>query len=308
MKKISLLILIFAISKIGVSFAAPTNGNSIQNFFLGNAFNKPASYNQVLALLIGPEGKPGAVGVAGRDGYNGLDGKDGLDGAPGPVGPQGAIGPQGPQGIQGLQGIQGPQGIPGLTGAKGEPGVAGRNGLDGVSGANGRDGQSVILTSLSIGDSNCPNGGSKFQVGSTITFACNGSSGSGSGSSSNIGNGNLELTRCDDMLTFNLNTSFNRGFYLNSITMSQVSRNCIGLTLTMAFQISGNKTSSAIEYQSNDKIYCEYPLNSGDTNSDNNSYTLPSSTNCQRESGGSVFSLSKIATEDIDSMIGFQIN
>ncbi len=90
MKKLVILILIFTFSKIGVTLAAPVNGNSIQNFFLGNAFNKPATYNQVLALLIGPTGKPGPAGVAGRNGFNGingLDGKDGIDGAPGPVGP-----------------------------------------------------------------------------------------------------------------------------------------------------------------------------------------------------------------------------
>ena len=34
--------MIFLISKVGVALAAPVNGNSIQNFFLGNSFNKPA--------------------------------------------------------------------------------------------------------------------------------------------------------------------------------------------------------------------------------------------------------------------------
>ena len=304
MKRISILIIIFAISKVGISFAAPVNGGSIQNFFLGNSFNKPASYNQVLALLIGPQGRPGAVGAAGRNGFNGingLDGKNGIDGAPGPVGPQGAIGPQGPQGIQGEKGD---------TGATGPAGPAGANGAPGANGINGINGQSVVLTSLNIGDSNCPNGGSKFQVGSTTTFACNGTAGSG-GSSSSYGNGSVELTRCDDSVTFGLNANFNSSFYLNSVTMSQVSGQCVGLTLTLVFQISASKSSPSTAYSANNKIYCKYSLISGDTNRNDNIYRLPSNTSCSTDPefivGNGTMTMSAIATEDIDSVVGFQI-
>lgn len=308
MKKISLLLFIFLFSKIGVTLAAPVNGNSIQNFFLGNAFNKPASYNQVLALLIGPTGKPGPAGVAGRDGFNGingLDGRNGIDGAPGPVGPQGPIGPQGPRGEQGPQGIQGAKGDKGETGATGPQGPAGAAGAPGVAG------QSVVVTSLLSGDANCPNGGSKFQIGTTITFACNGSAGSGGtgagGSSGSFGAGTLELTRCDDMVSFNLDTNFNNRFFLNSVTMSQVSGNCVNLTLTMVFQISNPKATNVSDYQANDKIYCEKALTGGDVASASNTFVMANNAPCRVNKTGASILLGNIATADIESVVGFQI-
>lgn len=301
MKRLIFLVFVFTISKIGITLAAPVSGNSIQNFFLGNAFNKPSSYNQVLALLIGPTGKPGPAGVAGRngfDGINGLDGKDGIDGAPGPVGPQGLIGPQGPAGERGPIGPQGPAGA---RGEKGEIGPAGPSGPVGASG------QSVVITSLSSGDSNCPNGGSKFQVGATITFACNGTSSSGSGSSSNYGSGTIELTSCDDVVSFNLDANFDDDFYLDSVKMSQVSGRCESLTLTMVFQISNPKISSVLNYQAGDKIYCEKVLSGGNVASQNNSYIMNSSAICRVNKTGSTITLGDIATQDIETLVGFQI-
>lgn len=305
MKKFAILLLIFSISKVGVTLAAPINGNSIQSFFLGNSFNKPSSYNQVLALLIGPTGKPGPAGVAGRDGFNGingLDGRNGIDGAPGPVGPQGAIGPQGPQG---------PAGAKGEKGDKGESGAPGTAGAPGAAGPAGVPGQSVVITSLSSGDTNCPNGGSKFQVGTTITFACNGSNSTGTGSSSSFGSGTLELTRCDDVVAFSLNTNFNNNFFMNSVRISQVSKNCNDLTLTMVFQILNPKPSSASGYEANDKIYCEKTLSGGDSASENNSFLMTSTANCRVQKPDLTFrspiTLASIVASDFDSIVGFQI-
>lgn len=301
MKRFAILLLVFAISKVGVALAAPINGDSIQNFFLGNSFNKPATYNQVLALLIGPEGKPGPAGVAGRNGFNGingLNGRDGIDGAPGPVGPQGLIGPQGPVGPQGPAG---PQGEKGDTGPAGAPGAAGAPGPSGVAG------QSVVITELPVGDSNCRNGGSKFQVGSSITFACNGSATGGSGSSSSFGGGILELTSCDDLVSFNLDTSFKNSFFLDSVTMSQVKGACNNLKLTMVFQIVSNQTLKGTKYSQSNQIYCEYPLTSGTSSSDNNTYVVPATAVCKVNKTGAGLQLSDIATADIDNLIGFQI-
>lgn len=298
MKKFLFLILIFSLSKVGVSLAAPITGNTIQNFFLGTAFEKPSSYNQVLALLIGPQGKPGSVGVAGRDGFNGingLDGKNGIDGAPGPVGPQGLLGPQGPIGPQGARG------------EKGETGPQGPIGASGPSGPAGVAGQSVVLTSLSNGDSFCANGGTKFQAGNTVTYACNGSSGGGSSSSTSFGGNNLELLRCDDLVTFNLGANFDHKFFLDFVRISDVNRKCIDLTLTMVFQITDPKQSDSNKYAANNKIYCSYPLTGGDKSIDTNIFTIPSSTACIVKPGDTSITLSDIATSDIDSIVGFQI-
>ncbi len=214
------------------------------------------------------------------------------------IGPQGPVGPQGPQGPKGETGATGPAGPTGATGPAGAPGAAG---------AAGSAGQSVAITSLAVGDTNCPNGGSKFQVGNTITFACNGSTVAGSGSSSSYGSGNLELTRCDDLVSFSLDSNFNNSFYLNSVTMSQVSKNCNNLTLTMVFQITNPKQSSSIAYQANDKIYCEKVLTGGDPVSEANSFTMGSAAVCRVNKTGATIALSDIVTLDIESLVGFQI-
>jgi hypothetical protein len=81
------------------------------------------------------------------------------------TGSSGATGPTGATGV-GTQGANGPTGTTGPTGA---PGVNGTNGI------------SVTSTSLDVGDSNCPNGGSSFTSASPTTYACNGTDGTGSG-------------------------------------------------------------------------------------------------------------------------------
>jgi len=83
-------------------------------------------------------GKPGATGAAGTNGANGTNGKDGAPGAPG---------------------------------EKGEKGDAGTNGT------NGTNGTSVTNTQFSGLQGPCPEGGSKFVVGTNTTYACDGEEG-----------------------------------------------------------------------------------------------------------------------------------
>ncbi len=88
-----------------------------------------------------------------------------LKGKAGAAGPAGAQGPAGPAGAQGPQG---PGGAQGPAGPKGEAGAAG---------AAGKAGESVVSASLSPGEENCAQGGSKFTVGGKTTTACNGEPG-----------------------------------------------------------------------------------------------------------------------------------
>ncbi len=70
------------------------------------------TWNDMSALMAGPQGDPG---------------EQGPQGMPGPQGQKGIQGPQGPQGIQGVagpQGIQGPQGMAGPMGQRGPQGSA----------------------------------------------------------------------------------------------------------------------------------------------------------------------------------------
>ena len=76
---------------------------------------------------------------------------------------------QGPPGPVGATGPAGPTGPAGATGPAGPAGPAGQAGADGTS---------VTSSSLNPGDdSNCPNGGSKFTDGGSVTYACNGAPG-----------------------------------------------------------------------------------------------------------------------------------
>ena len=112
-------------------------------------------------------------------------GQQGPKGDTGPQGLKGDIGPQGDKGDPGLTGPQGPQGDkgatgdPGATGSPGAQGEIGPAGPAGPAGADGKDGVSVTSAALASGDTNCPNGGSKFMSANGTTFACNGADASG---------------------------------------------------------------------------------------------------------------------------------
>jgi hypothetical protein len=79
-------------------------------------------------------------------------------------------GPKGPKGATGPQGDVGPQGPAGPVGPKGDTGAPG---------AAGAAGASVTNIKLNTGNTNCPEGGSEFKVGSAApsSFACNGEEG-----------------------------------------------------------------------------------------------------------------------------------
>jgi len=153
MKKVLVLLMILSLTRIGVAYADVKTSATDQNYFFG-VKNAASNLNQVLALLVGPSGKPGPAGVAGKDGLigmNGVDGKDGLPGAPGVAGQPGKDGASvlsvafnGTQGncntggtkftdgagnttyaCNGVNGAQGPQGPAGPQGAQGPAGGGG---------------------------------------------------------------------------------------------------------------------------------------------------------------------------------------
>jgi hypothetical protein len=117
----------------------------------------------------GPQGIQGIQGPAGAAGPAGLDGTSVVATtlAPGnPICPNGGTmfvdGATTSYVCNGVDGVSGPQGV---AGPQGPPGTAGQNGL------------SVLASTLQVGDPNCPNGGSEFIDGTTVTFACNGAVG-----------------------------------------------------------------------------------------------------------------------------------
>jgi hypothetical protein len=92
------------------------------------------------------------------------------------AGVAGPAGPQGPAGVLGASGLPGSPGTPGVAGPQGVPGASGALGLTGLSGSSG---DSVMAMSVTVGNATCPEGGSMFTVGSTTTYACNGTKGVG---------------------------------------------------------------------------------------------------------------------------------
>ena len=119
MKRIAIFVLFLALTRVGVAMGASGAPSGIGNFFLGPPTITDSNLNQVLGLLVGPEGQPGAAGIAGANGLPGLPGFNGVNGA------------AGPQGLPGIQGVQGPAGAPGAPGA---PGTGGGTNVFGLSG------------------------------------------------------------------------------------------------------------------------------------------------------------------------------
>jgi hypothetical protein len=312
-KKLVAILVILTFTKMGVAYADTNQPLTIRNFFLGSTPAGDANLNQVLALLVGPQGEPGPVGVAGRDGFigmNGQDGRDGIDGAPGPIGPQGS---------PGLTGAAGTQGVAGAAGARGPAGPAGPAGASGAT---------VLAIVVANGTSECSgNGGTKFVTAGTTTYACNGVAGSGSGGSGGttftFGQGQVQIGTCDADATvgFTFPTRWSgTDFFLNQVSVTGVDGACIGATLKLYFKIkaTGPIYVPSSNYALGDIVICEHPLTASEpglganpTTLTTNAFAVTSSVTCSRtnSSGASRPSipLGDIGTRDLSDWVGFEI-
>ena len=234
MKKLLYFMVILLFSR-GVTFFesdANATGKPFQyeNLALGFELGANANFNQVLAVLVGPQGLAGAAGVAGKNGFigiNGSAGANGLDGAPGVVGPSGA------PGVTGLSGRDGIIGRDGASGAPGAPGAPGRNGSTGPAGQPGSSsggGGAIAMISLPTGDLNCPTGGTKFIASdSSASYACNGSKGDVA-FSAGVG----KITVCDDAIDIRMISHLDlklSHFILDGIRVSNMESKCEGVRL-----------------------------------------------------------------------------
>jgi hypothetical protein len=216
--------------------------------------------NQVLALMVGPQGEPGVAGVAGRDGFiglNGYQGKDGLPGAPGPVGPAGADGAQGPIG---------PAGPPGPAGSGGSGGTTINNGGS-SSNTNVNTGNSVAIVAVSIADypstSPCEFGGSKIVLSNgTFTFSCNGGNGLGGGTAFISSTSVFGTTTCDsDGIRMQLDSQWRISagdFRIYSFNLSGIDGRCDRSYITAIIGVKSDapKYGTATTYALGDTIEC----------------------------------------------------
>lgn len=330
MKRFVAALAIFSLSGIGITYAAGTDSNPVQNFFLGGTDLGSPNLNQVLALLVGPEGPPGPAGVAGADGFVGMNGQDGQDGLPGAPG---AVGEAGTNGVNGRDGANGAPGAPGANGAPGGPGAPGAavvtvalnagdpNCAQGgakftdaagavtyaCNGTGGSGGGSVVTTTLNPGDdANCVNGGTKFVNGATVTYACNGSVTNG-----NLGLGNVSLASCDSNVTIGIENEFDgESFSLSSVTMSNVDSACSNSKLITYIPIkaSGQKKGTSSKYGVQtpaDMIVCR--INSVSVTGSAVVVSDATAT-CKVKATNTTITFAEINAEDIGTKIGLTLS
>jgi hypothetical protein len=304
--------MLFALTGVGATFAAGTDNDNIQNFFLGNAPATSGDLNQVLALLVGPQGPPGAAGVAGKDGFvglNGQDGKDGIDGAPGAAGEPGAAGAPGasvavvalPVGDRNCP-IGGSKLVDGTgaetficNGRPGQPGTSGSNGAAGAAGVKGDKGDK--------GDDGAAGTG-------------------GSGNGTRYGVGSLGIGACDDAVEVELKHLFAGGqFTMNQVLISGIANACatvapaapyklkVWLTVRATGALFGSGASTA--FIGGDEIRCEKDITTATWSGASNArvMSIDAAHTCVNMTAnrGVAPTLNSLSARDLADYVGFEI-
>ena len=305
MKKFAVILLVLSLTRIGVAYADTTNYSNSQNYFFG-VKNAATNLNQVLALLVGPQGEPGAAGVAGKDGLIGMNGKDGLPGAPGAVGETGATGAAGPTGASVLAvaftGAQGPCLIGGVKFTDGAGTITYTcNGINGSNGTNGRNG-------------------------------IDGKDGTGSDGTLGYGQGQVNVASCeaDKRLVIDFTREFDGDdFTFRSVLIGDptftvgdpvtssgdIKNTCANRTLSVFFKInSADLIHKLGHYLPGDIIKCDYVL-PGATGWPTTKWQFvltPSNTTCSTRAtstrAASTVTLDEISTADYTDKIGIEID
>jgi hypothetical protein len=128
--------------------------------------------------LVGPQGAPGSNGTNGTNGTDGSNGNTVLNGTGAPTP---SLGNDGDFYIDTanhtLYGPKAGGAWPG-TGTS----LVGPQGTPGTNGTNGTNGTGATVTTLSVGNTHCANGGAEVTDGSgDVSYACNGTDGGGTG-------------------------------------------------------------------------------------------------------------------------------
>ena len=233
--------------------------------------------NQVLAMMVGPQGPPGINGIIGRDGVAGATGANGING------------------IIGRDGVAGANGVAGSNGVAGANGSNGSNGSDGGAGS---DGNTLEIISLPAGDETCAFGGTKFvSTTGVITYSCNGGN--------TLGQGVVNIGACDAEVVISLSTQYlNRDFMMSAITVSQLSGACNGTTIDAMLNVksSGTKFGSASNYRLSDVVHCTKVLVLSPT-SLTNSVTLGVSDCTNQTFPGHGFVLTDMSARDLSDAV-----
>lgn len=302
MKRAILVLLVLSLTRVGVAYADTTSAKDTQNYFFG-VKNAASNLNQVLALLVGPQGRPGPAGVAGRDGLigmNGVDGKDGLPGAPGVAGEPGkdgasvvAVAFAGSQGSCTTGGTR-------FTDGAGNVSYA-CNGAAGATGAQGPAGP----------------------AGATGATGPQGPAGTGSGGGGSLGFGQGEVTaggcEADGRIVINFGREFTgTDFVFNqfklgnpTVTDGDIKDTCASKVVALYFKITTGtlKNGATAGYTNNDIIKCTKTLQgAAGWPSGNPQFTFTATDlNCINQRSNATVAFNQISTADYTDVIGFEI-
>ena len=283
------------------SSPADSTQGANQDYFFG-VKNASSNLNQVLALLVGPAGKPGPVGVVNQDGLVGIEGvigKDGLPGAPGAAGRDGKDGTgvlattfAGTQGTCTNGGIR-------FVDSSGNASYA-CNGASGSSGSSGSQGPQ----------------GPQGPAGPAGTGGSGGSGGVGVGTGT-LAEGSCEL---DNTMYIGLDRDFtgtkytyNQVFIGKSGSIADINSTCGGKLLTMRFTVRTPTAPDTIKgdptkYVAGNRIVCTERLQAaagwptGDPQ-----ITLGTNIACTSQTTATAFRLTDIDVADTTDVIGFEL-
>jgi hypothetical protein len=316
MKKLAFLLIFLSVTRIGVAYAEESVANINGSFFFGTSSSSAGDVvNGVLALLIGPEGRPGLLGPEGRSAYqiaveNGFDGNE----------------------VDWLLSLAGPKGesayeaavAAGFSGTK-DDWLKSLVGTPGASGAGGVAGTGVTVVNEPSG-ANCANGGYRLTSATGVAYVCNGTNGTGgggSGGTTSDGKGLLTVGSCTDTATVGVKSRFTGSdFVMDNLTISGLTNSCAGKTFNFYYAIDSN-TSTVLKnpagvYTHGNSIKCtlDYPGTTATKvpavgawgTAPNPQLTITSANSVCRVDGGSTdFDIDKISTADYTNIIAIEI-
>jgi hypothetical protein len=314
MKKFAFLLIFLSLTRVGVSYAEESVANINGSYFFGTSSNSAANVvNGVLALLIGPEGKPGLLGPAGKSAYDIAKAK----GFPGTEA----------EWLVSLTGKAGDSAYDiavkeGFAGTK-EDWLKTLIGAPGGAGAAGVAGTGVTVVDEPSG-ANCTNGGYKLTSATGIAYVCNGTNGTGGGGSGGgsigYGAGEVSIGACTDTATVGVKAQFNGSdFVMENLTVSGLQAGCAGKTFNFYYAIDSNVATvlknPAGVYTHGNKIKCTlaYPGTTATKVPAASSWGTPqltitsSNSTCRVIGGSTDFTIDKISTADYTNRIAFEI-
>jgi hypothetical protein len=312
MKKLAILLIFLSLTRIGVAYAADDTVSNIRgSYFFGTSSREGADVvNSVLALLIGPEGKPGLLGPEGKSAYE-VAKEAGFTGTEA-------------EWLVSLTGKNGDSAYDiavqtGFSGTKEEW----LRTLVGSPGGAGAAGAGVTVEDEASG-ANCTNGGKKLTSATGVAYVCNGTNGTGGGGSGGgsigYGAGEVSIGACTDTATVGVKAQFNGSdFVMENLTVSGLTNTCAGKTFNFYYAIDSNVATvlknPAGVYTHGNKIKCTlaYPATTATKVPAAASWGTPqltitsSNSTCRVIGGSTDFTIDKISTADYTNKIAFEI-